>query len=111
AFAHRLGQFGGVVGKVVERLSGTPFLTHEQQGNHGAEQLERDRRLERILIGQRNQPLAEGAVADLVVVLQKQNKGGGCEVSAGLAPDVTMATCLALEDKALAQKARQLGGG
>ena len=36
-------------------------------------------------IGQRGQPLAEGAIADLIVILQKQHEGGGRQVGAGRA--------------------------
>ena len=57
------------------------------------------------------QALAERTVADLVVILQKQHKGTGGQMPAGLAASGTVARGLALVDKPFAQAAGQLGGG
>jgi hypothetical protein len=50
------------------------LLAHENQRDLRREKLQRNGRLQRFCIGQRRQPLAECAVADLIVILQKEDK-------------------------------------
>src|SRR4029078_13686130 len=67
-----------------------PFLTHEQQRRRRRQQHDRERGFERASRREHCQPLAKGAVADLVVVLQEIDKGR-CRERQG-----RLATCLAL---------------
>ena len=62
-------------------------------------------------MGQLMQALAEGAIANLVVVLQKQYERTGWQVPAGLATGFAVTIDVALEYEALAQTAGQLFGG
>ena len=63
-----------------------PLLAHEQQRRRGREQQQRHRRAQRGFVRcEARQALAEGAVADLVVVLQEGDEGGRRQMGAGLA--------------------------
>ena len=68
-----------------ERLRRSPFLAHEQQGDHRRQQRDRQRGLDRSRIGHALEPVAERAVADLVVVLQEIDEGGRRQMAARLA--------------------------
>ncbi|MNN80742.1 hypothetical protein D3C76_1623970 [compost metagenome] len=57
------------------------------------------------------QALAEGPVADLVMVLQEQDEGAGWQVPAGFTACHAMAIEMTLEHEPLAQATRQLFGG
>ena len=54
-----------------ERLAAAPLLAHEEQRRRRREQLDGGQRLQLLFVGERDQPLAKRAVADLVVVLQE----------------------------------------
>jgi len=59
-----------------------PFLSHEEQWRGGCEQENRRRCAQRVLIlYDVADALAEGAIADLIVVLQKDDKRRGGSVS------------------------------
>ncbi len=99
-----------VAGEKQERFARGPFIAHEHQRNHRREQQQRSRGPERIGGTELWQTLAERPVADLVVVLQEQHKGGRCKVAAGLASGVPMTRLFAQVDKTFAEQARKLVG-
>ena len=74
-----------------------------------AEKLQRDGGLERLRVGERRQPFAERAIADLVVILQEQHKGGGRQIGAWRAARLAaaMRRRLALIDETFLEAARQ----
>src|ERR1700733_8075715 len=74
AFTDRIGEGGVMIGEEQEGTRARVFLTHEYQRNLRTYELESDGCFERARISKRGQPLAEGAVADLVMILKKQNK-------------------------------------
>jgi hypothetical protein len=103
------GQFVVVVGEEQEGRGGAPFLPHEDQRDLRAQQQQRGGRRQRLRVRQRRQPFAEGAVADLVVVLQEQHEGGGRQVGGRLAARrAEVLRDLALEQEALRQDPGQL---
>src|SRR6185503_11840582 len=71
SIAHRNGQLVVEVAEEQEGSFAGPFLAHEEEWWGRGEQRQRDHRFESIGRRDRAQPLAEGAVADLVVVLQE----------------------------------------
>ena len=89
------------------------LLAHEDQRDLRGEQLKRNRRLQRPRIGECRQPLAEGAVSDLVMVLQKADERVRRQVGArGAAPAaLAMQRRLALKDEAFRKRAGELRGG
>src|SRR4029077_14163045 len=74
AFPYSLGEIGIVVGEEQERRGTRRFLAHEYERNLRTQQLQRNRGLERRRFGKCREALAKGAVADLIVVLQKQDE-------------------------------------
>ena len=84
AFGHGAGQFGAEVAEEQERLGGGEFLAHEQQRRLRREQQHGRDGFHHRRGGEVAQALAEGAVADLVVVLQeideRQQAAGGRSV-------------------------------
>src|SRR6185437_1473081 len=90
-----------------ERRLRSPFLAHEQHRHAGREQRDRQRGLDRARIGMGFEPVAERAIADLVVVLQEIDKGGWPEFFARFAarPAVAMRRWLTLIGKAGAERA------
>ena len=74
---HRFREVGLVleVDEELERRRGSPFLAHEHQGNLRREQKECLRQGEALRRNEVRKALAEGAVADLVVVLQECDEG------------------------------------
>ncbi|MNG30075.1 hypothetical protein D3C84_1156120 [compost metagenome] len=74
-----------VAGEKQEGLFGGKLIAHEHQRDHRRQQQQHRRRFQRFGVGQLMQALAEGAVADLVVVLQKQHERSGWQMPAGLA--------------------------
>src|SRR4051812_28358579 len=82
--SHGFGQLALEIDKEEERLAGAMLLTHEQHGNPGREEQDRHHRSQRFGVAQLYQPIAEAAIADLVVVLQEVDEGRGREMSARL---------------------------
>jgi hypothetical protein len=66
-----------VVGEKVKRTRLTPFFTHIEKGSLRAEEQYRRQRLESLCFGNACQSLAERAIADLIVVLQKIDERRG----------------------------------
>src|SRR5262249_12455969 len=106
-------QFLVVIGEEEKRAAAGYLLAREQERNLRAEKEEHDRRFERRRIGQCRQALTQRAVADLVVVLQKQNKGGRRQVAARRAAllAAAMARRLSLVGEAFREHARDPRGG
>src|SRR5690606_3505245 len=76
-FSNQRGKFGiREASEVQEGRIGALFFSHENQGNEGAEQLQRHGRLERarLVAAQGRQAFAVGAIAHLVMVLQEENE-------------------------------------
>lgn len=109
-FAHQSGQFAVVTGEKQERLLGGELVAHEHQRNHRRQQQQRGGGFQCLGLRQLMQSFAKGAIADLVVVLQKQHKRARRQVAAGLAARRAVAGDVALEHEALAEAARQLFG-
>ena len=65
-----------------ERLRARPLLAHEQHRRLRQQEIDARERADRRGRSKRAQPLAEGAVADLVVVLNERDEGAGREVRA-----------------------------
>ena len=107
SLADRVRQFALVIGEIQERFARGAFLAHEQQRNHRREQLQRYRQAQRLGFGEDAETLAEGAVADLVVVLQKQHEGVRRQVGTRFAARPAVAVGFALVDEAFGQAARQ----
>lgn len=97
AFAHRCGERAAMIGEELERLRRAAFLAHEQQRNLRRKQRERARRAQRVVVHERAQPLAECAVADLIVVLQERDERARRQVRARFA-----ARCAAVQRRRLA---------
>src|SRR5439155_26104521 len=74
------------VAKEEKRLDSGPLLPHEEHGRGRRQQEQEGRRPDGGGRGQGGEALAEGAVADLVVVLEKRDEGRRRQVTAGLAP-------------------------
>src|SRR5580704_8463542 len=68
--ANGLGELWVVIGEEQKRSFARRLLAHENQRYLRTEELQRNGRFQRFWIGQRRQPLAERAVADLIVILQ-----------------------------------------
>src|SRR5579863_7256476 len=80
--------FGEAALEIAEEREGhlrAPFLAHEQHGDRGREQRDRERRFDRFRLYLALEPVAEGAVADLVVVLQEIDERRGWKVAARFA--------------------------
>src|SRR5690606_40482549 len=90
-----------------EGLLAAPLLTHEQQRDHGAEQDQTEGGTHCTMVRQGNEALAQGTVADLVVILQEQDERGRWQVAAGFTTALAAAADFALVDETLAQAAGQ----
>src|SRR5947207_80903 len=75
AVAHSSRERLGEVAKEWKRLRGPPFFSHEQQRRHGGEKGNSERRRERSFVRLLHQAVAQGAIADLVVILQEVDEG------------------------------------
>ena len=106
AAADSVGEFGAEIAEERERLRRPPFLAHEQHRDRGAQQIERGNGADRFRRRQGGDPVAHGAVADLVVVLQEGDERGGRQMGAGLAPGLP-----SLEGRRFALKRKSLGQG
>lgn len=111
AFAHGVGQLVMEVGEEQERPAAAIVVAHEQQRNHRRQQQQPGGRPQRLRWAQTGQALAQGAVADLVMVLQEQHESAGWQVRAGLAAGRAMAVGLALEHETFGKAAGQLVDG
>src|SRR5580658_10096829 len=74
SFAYGIRQIACVVGEEQERLIRAKLFVHEQQRNLRREQQQARGGPQRIWWAQLAQALAERAVADLIVVLQKHHE-------------------------------------
>ena len=75
AFAHRLRQVAVEIGKEQERVGFAILLAHKDQRDMRRQQQHRQHHFGAVGAGQFDQPLALRAVADLVMVLNKIDKG------------------------------------
>src|SRR4029077_1585896 len=69
--AHRLGQYFMEIDEEKKGLRGPMLLPHEEHGNRRCQQKDGTERRECRRIGEMDKALAETAVADLIVILQK----------------------------------------
>src|SRR3954466_5927807 len=69
----------------LEGRRGGPFLAHEQHRDLRREQQAGASQAQLLGWGKRIDPLTEGAIADLVVVLQESHEGGGRHLTCALA--------------------------
>ena len=90
------------IGEIAERLGGAPLLAHEHQRHLRGEQEHGLHRAHRLFGGEVGDALAEGPVADLVMVLHETDEGRGRQMSARLAAPSAVAEFrfLALVDEA-----------
>ena len=111
ALAHLARQLAMKVGEEAEGMRLAPLLAHEEQRDRGAEQQNGGQGRDRRRRGEALEPLAERAVADLVVVLQAIDEGRRRQPGARLAAPGSVAERrgLALVDEALRERARELG--
>ena len=86
AFADGGGKVALVVGEEAEGGAGACLFAHEGQRDHGGGQEEGVGDAGLCRVCQRDQTVAEGAVADLVMVLVEGDEGGGGQVARGFAP-------------------------
>ncbi len=88
-FADGGGKVALEVAEIDEGALLAPFLAHEQERDVGGEEEDRGQGADHRLRSERGQALSEGAVADLVVVLEEVEEGerrlSGARLAAGLA--------------------------
>src|SRR5689334_17999488 len=92
SFRHQLSQRFGVVREIEERRSGRPLLTHEEercrwrtQKQHGGRPI--GRQLDLMV-----QPFAQGAIADLIMVLNTEHessRGDAAGIRAAMFLEIT----------------------
>ena len=85
ALAHGIGEIGPEIAEEREGLRRRPFLAHEQHRHLRQQQVDGGDGAHRLGRRRGRQPVAEGAVADLVVVLDERDEGGRRQARAGLA--------------------------
>ena len=100
---HGGGEIGPEIAEIEKRRAGQKLLPHEEERHRRREQHARRCRGERLLPGERADPLAEGAVADLVVGLEEVHECGRRQVGARLP------ACAAAIRRALALKGEAFG--
>ena len=76
ALAHGFGEVALEIAEERKRRFRAPFLAHEQHRDHRRQQGDRQRGFDRLRLALAFEPVAERAVADLVVVLQEIDEGG-----------------------------------
>ena len=92
-----------------ERLRRGPFLAHEQERQAWRQEQDRRGRAHRVGGRERRDPLAEGAIADLVVVLQEPDEGRRGQRAARLAARTpAMRRQIALIREALRETAAEM---
>jgi len=102
SLAHRMREIALEVAEEREGSLRTPFLAHEQHGDHGRKKRHCESGLDFLPGCQRLETITKRAVADLVVVLQEVDEGRGRKLAAGLAARLVAPECrgFALVDKA-----------
>ena len=107
--AHGIGELVVEVGEEAERLGRAPLLAHEQERDVGREQEDRLHRLDRLGRRQSGDPLAERAVADLIVILDEGDERDRRQMTARLAAPGALAVVrdVALVDEARGQRPGQ----
>ena len=85
AFPDRRGELRPEVAEEEERPRAPPFLAHEEHRDLRREKVDSGDGAHGLRRRERRQPLAEGAVADLVVVLDETDEGGRRQARARLA--------------------------
>src|SRR5690606_19755722 len=113
ALAHGIGELAVEVAEVRERARRVELLSHEEQDRRRQEEQQRLRGAHSIGRREHRQPLAEGPVADLVVVLQKVDERIGRQVRRRLAARlaVSMTRRLALIREAFDEAAKEALAG
>src|SRR4051812_545946 len=108
-FAHGVGEFAVMIGEELEWRLRRHLLAHEDERNLRTEQLQRDSGFERFRLDGICQPIAESAIADLIVVLQEQYESTRRQIRTRCAAllAIAMPGWLALVDEAFPQGARQ----
>ena len=108
--ADRVGKLALKIAEERKRPPRAPFVAHEHQRRRRREQRDGKRRLQRRRRREHRQPLAQRAVADLVVVLQEIDEGRGRQrrtrLAAVLAPPVRRR--LALIGKPFGERPREM---
>ena len=91
-FANRLRQFRifGEIDEELERRRRAPFLPHEQHRNLRRQDYPGVRQRQLFRARQRRQTFAEGAVADLIMVLDMRDKGRRRQVRGRLAARLSL---------------------
>jgi hypothetical protein len=116
AVAHRARELALEVAEIEEGRVGGELLAHEEERHRGSEQQDREREAHALGRGDRREPLAQRAVAHLVVVLQEGHEGRERQVRRGLPAPLAAAMRggLALVGEAFGERAREhacgLGG-
>ncbi|MDR8969313.1 hypothetical protein FEP58_05702 [Burkholderia multivorans] len=110
ALAYGVGERAAIVGEELERLRAAVFFAHEQQRDLRRQQQQRGQRAQRVVVRERAQPLAERAIADLVVVLQERHERGRRQLRARLAARcaVVQRRRFALVRESFAERAREM---
>ena len=110
ALGHERAQVLAEIGEEEEGLGRRPLLSHEEQGYGRGEEEYRGRRAHRFGRGEGGEALAEGAVADLIVILEKAHEARGGKPRARLAPrPAAIGRPLALIREALGEAAGEMG--
>ena len=107
AIANGDGEIAVEVGEEEERALFRPFIAHEHQRNMRRQKQHGGEDAPHRLVAEQRQPLTKRPVADLVVVLQEIDEGGGWQMPARLAALLAagMLRRLALIGEALGQRA------
>src|SRR5690606_21578207 len=101
-FTHRVREFVVKVREEQERLPGAPLFSHEEKRDLRRQEKDCRQRACSRRFRQHVDPFAEGAVADLIVILDEADEGGRRQLSARLAAMLaaTIGRGLALIDEA-----------
>src|SRR6185436_17116050 len=74
AVPHRVGKLALIVGEIEKRIANSLLLAHEQQRDLRRKQQQSHADLEHVGIGDGGEPLAQCAIADLVMILQAEDE-------------------------------------
>ena len=110
AFAHRLGKTGFEVAEKHKGPQAGPLFAHEQQRDLRRQQHDGDAGVQCGFRRTRCEAHSEGVVADMVMILQKRDKGGRRQLSRCFAtrPSAAKRRRLALIDKTFRQCAPEM---
>src|SRR5438067_4652549 len=112
ALGHRAREIAREIAEIKEWRRGAELLAHEEHWRRRREEKDRACEPQRLRIGEGAQALAEGAVADLVVVLQEVDEGFRREMRARLAtPRLAISGMLPLIHIAFGERAGELALG